>query len=115
MKDSEKMKVLVDYYRQWMGDHELDGSCYGIYYDVGDFISEYYECPQYVMAVLSRTTMPEGGLDSLVFATTEGMGFYTVGLFFDDYDKLMDYVLDNVKASGNDPQAFKDGFGGILR
>lgn len=112
MKDFEKMKVLVAYYRQWMDDNELDASSYGVYYDVGDFISDYYECPQYVMAVLSRTTMPEGDLSDFVFATTEGMGFYTVGLFFDDYDKLMDYILDNVKASGNDTQAFKDNFGG---
>ena len=112
MKDKEKMTKLVDYYREWMGDHELDASIYGVYQDVGDFISDYYGCPQFTMAVLSRTTMPEGDLSKLVFATTEGMGFYTVGLFFDDYDKLMDYMLDNVKASGNDTQAFKDGFGG---
>lgn len=112
MKDKEKMTKLVDYYREWMDDHELDPSIYGVYLDVGDFINDYYGCPQFVMAVLSRTTMPEGDLRNLVFATTEGLGFYTVGMFFDNYDKLMDYILDNVKASGNNTQAFKDGFGG---
>ena len=112
MKDLEKMQALVNYYQQWMDDHELEPSCYGVYHDVSDFISEYAECPQYVMAVLNRTKMPEQDLHDLVFATTEGLGFYTVGLFFDDYDQLMDYMLENVKYSGNEPQAFKDDFGG---